>query len=106
MTHNTMTTDDEGFLCQQQDWTREWAEHTAAQSRIALTEAHWEIILLAQQYFERYAASPGSKLLVRHVRRECGPEKGSSIYLMQLFGGQAAKTVSLIAGLPKPEHCL
>lgn len=99
-------TDDEGFLCNHRDWSAEWATATAAEYGIALSETHWEILRLAQQYFADYAASPGSKLLVRYVRRECGPEKGSSIYLMQLFGGRAAKTVSLVAGLPKPEHCL
>jgi len=99
-------TDDEGFLLRQSDWSADIADAIARQEGITLEETHWEIIRLAQQYFSTYAASPGSKLLVRYVRREAGPEKGNSIYLMKLFGGQAAKTVSRIAGLPKPEHCL
>ncbi|HEY9035498.1 MAG TPA: TusE/DsrC/DsvC family sulfur relay protein [Pseudomonadales bacterium] len=98
--------DEDGFLCHRADWNTEIAQQLALQDNIQLGDAHWEIIALAQRYFDTYAASPGSKLLVRYVRHEAGTEKGSSMYLMRLFGGQAAKTVSRIAGLPKPEHCL
>ena len=39
-------------------------------------------------------------------KEEWGKEKGSSMYLLQLFPGSPAKIGSKIAGLPKPDNCL
>ncbi len=102
----TLRRTEDGFLLDPQDWDEALATALAAEAGIVLTAAHWEILHLARRYYATYAASPGSKLLVRYARHELGTDKGSSLYLMQLFGGQAAKTVSRIAGLPKPDHCL
>ena len=44
--------------------------------------------------------------LVKYVSQTLGSDKGSSIYLLQLFPGSPAKVASKIAGLPRPEHCL
>jgi len=40
------------------------------------------------------------------VKTTLGPEQGSSMALMKLFGGTPAKTVAKYAGLAKPPHCL
>lgn len=108
MTDNPGTLDrtEDGFLCNPDDWTPAIAGMLAAEDGIALGPAHEEIIALARRYFSIYGSAPGSRLLVRYIRRELGETKGSSLYLMQLFGGRAARTVSRIAGLPKPDHCL
>lgn len=98
--------DENGFLQDFDDWTPAIATAIAAEESITLTEAHQEIISLVQRYFREFGTSPGSKLLVRYARKQLGDSKGNSIYLMQLFGGKAARTASRIAGLPKPDHCL
>jgi tRNA 2-thiouridine synthesizing protein E len=57
-------------------------------------------------FYQRHQLSPATRALVNLVKRELGPDKGRSVYLMKLFGGSPAKTASKIAGLPKPLNCL
>jgi tRNA 2-thiouridine synthesizing protein E len=44
--------------------------------------------------------------LVKMVRQALGDDCGNSIYLMQRFGSNPARSVARIAGLPKPSNCL
>ena len=46
------------------------------------------------------------RILVKQVGLQLGKEKGTSLYLLQLFPGSPAKIASKIAGLPKPTNCL
>lgn len=98
--------DEHGFLRQCEQWTPAIAATLAREENLTLTDEHLDILALAQRYFAEYGTSPGSRLLVRYVRREMGETQGNSAYLMRLFGGRAARTISRLAGLPKPEHCL
>ncbi|MFE8069789.1 TusE/DsrC/DsvC family sulfur relay protein [Marinobacteraceae bacterium S3BR75-40.1] len=98
--------DKEGFLQDPSQWSEAVAEETAAREGIALTDAHWEIIRVLRQFYERHDEAPAMRLLVKAVRHDLGEDKGNSIYLMQLFPGSPAKLASKIAGLPKPTNCL
>ncbi len=97
--------DKEGFLRDLADWTPTAAEQLAAAEDILLTESHWEIITLIRHYYGQFNISPPTRVLVKVVAEQLGPEKGRSIYIMQLFGGKPAKLVAKIAGLPKPTNC-
>jgi tRNA 2-thiouridine synthesizing protein E len=46
------------------------------------------------------------RILVKLVANELGPEKGNSLYLLQLFPGSPARVASRIAGLPRPANCI
>ena len=81
------------------------AHELAAQDEITLNEQHWEIINLVRQYYDDYRVSPPTRVLAKLVTEQLGPDKGRSIYLMQLFTARYAKYVSKIAGLPKPTGC-
>ncbi|MCY4265761.1 MAG: TusE/DsrC/DsvC family sulfur relay protein [Gammaproteobacteria bacterium] len=98
--------DKEGYLKNLDDWSEMVAGQIALDDGIALTPAHWEILRLLRRYYNRYQATPASRALISYVKKELGPEKGKSIYLMQLFGGSAARSAAKIAGLPKPDNCL
>ncbi len=98
--------DKEGFLRNLGDWTPAVAEQMAAREGLALTEAHWEIIELLRDYYQRFEASPANRALVKFTAQQLGQDKGRSIYLMSLFPGSPAKIGSKIAGLPKPDNCL
>lgn len=101
-----IATDKEGYLRSLEDWDREVAEALATAEDIRLSDAHWEIIDCIRQFYEEYGLSPAMRPLVKYIRQHLGPEKGRSIYLMQLFPGSPAKLISKIAGLPRPENCL
>ena len=98
--------DPEGFLLNREDWTQEIAEALAAAEGRTLTEDHWAVISLVQDFYDRYGIAPNNRALVRAVKTALGPSLGSSLALMKLFGGTPAKTVAKYAGLAKPPHCL
>jgi tRNA 2-thiouridine synthesizing protein E len=98
--------DKEGFLLNLSDWNTQVASEIAARDNLELTPAHWEVIHIFRAYYLEYDSSPAMRALVKYCAIKLGPEKGKSIYLMQLFPGSPAKIGSKIAGLPKPDNCL
>ena len=100
-----MDLDKEGFLTNYLDWQPEFAPELAANEDIELTAAHWEVIDLVRDYYQRYHVSPTTRVLTKIVKDAFGADKVKSIYLMGLFTPKAAKMVAKIAGLPKPNNC-
>jgi tRNA 2-thiouridine synthesizing protein E len=98
--------DGEGFLRDIAHWDPQVARQIAASEYIELTPAHWEVIRLLRAYYAEYDSSPAMRALVKYCAMKLGPDKGKSIYLLQLFPGSPAKIGSKIAGLPKPDNCL
>ena len=98
-------TDSEGFLRDRTDWDKTVAQQLADLDNIQLTPAHWQIIDIVRGYYSSYHISPVARVLVNLIKRQLGPDKGKSIYLMSLFPGKPAKLLARIAGLPKPSNC-
>lgn len=98
--------DDNGFLHPDHEWTEEIAHCFASEEAIELTDRHWEILHELRAFFTSFGDSPANRALVNYVKQKLGPEKGNSIYLLQLFPGSPARVGSRIAGLPKPKNCL
>ena len=97
--------DKEGFLKHLKDWSPEVAAIIAEVDGISLTPDHWRIIELTREYYERYSLSPAARIIVNLIKENIGPEKASSLYLMQLFTGRPARMINKISGLPKPSNC-
>ena len=97
--------DHDGFLAEISDWSPEVASMLAQSQGIMLTEAHWEVILATRDFYRQYDMSPNQRPFVRYMAEVLGEEKGCSRYLMKLFPGSPAKLASMIAGIPKPDHC-
>tara|TARA_B100001996_G_C18293946_1_gene451924 strand:+ start:97 stop:411 length:315 start_codon:yes stop_codon:yes gene_type:complete len=102
----TLDLDKDGYLNNLSDWDEDAALQIAKKEEIELTHAHWEIIKLIRKFYKRHQVSPATRALINLVKRELGPQKGRSVYLMKLFRGTPAKTVSKISGLPKPDNCI
>lgn len=98
--------DADGCLADYRDWSPAVAEALAAQEDILLSDAHWEILHLLRAFYTRYDMAPSMRALVKFIKQELGPERGNSLYLLQLFPDSPAKRGCRIAGLPKPENCL
>lgn len=98
--------DKDGYLINLNNWDKEAAKALAAQENISLTPAHWEIIYILQEFYREFELSPAMRALVKYTEKKLGPEKGKSIYLLQLFPPSPAKIASKIAGLPRPTNCL
>ncbi len=98
--------DADGYLRDLSRWDEPMADQLAAGVGITLTPAHWEIVHAIRAFHARYQLSPATRPLLKFLAQELGPEKATSIYVMQLFPGTPAKTIAKIAGLPKPDNCI
>jgi tRNA 2-thiouridine synthesizing protein E len=99
-TLDTVERNEEGFLANPADWTKEIAAEIAANEGITeLTDAHWNIIDFSRANAEKSGAAP----TLRQITKGAGvPTKE----LFKLFPKGPAKKVAKISGLGKPEGCV
>ena len=91
---------DEGFMTDPNEWTKEIAEAIAKQEGIeALSEDHWKIIDFCRQAGE----SSGKAPTLREITTGTGL---STKELFKLFPKGPAKKVAKVSGLGKPEGCV
>jgi dissimilatory sulfite reductase related protein len=92
--------DDEGFMTEANDWSKEIAELLARESGIEpLTEQHWKVINFCRADYQAQGDSP----TLRRITKIGGvPTKE----LYQLFPKGPAKKVARISGLKKPTGCI
>lgn len=98
--------DEEGYLSDINDWTKEVAEVLAADEDVELTDAHWEVIDFLREYYDEYQIAPAVRVLTKALGKKLGKEKGNSKYLYELFPFGPAKQACKIGGLPKPTGCI
>ena len=91
---------EEGFLVNPADWSKEIAIEIANEEGIAeLTDAHWNIIDFSRANAESSGAAP----TLRQITQGAGvPTKD----LFKLFPKGPAKKEAKISGLGKPEGCV
>ncbi len=91
---------EEGFMTNPKEWTREIAEVLARQEGIdVLTPEHWKIIDFSRKQGEETGKAP----TMRQITTGTGI---STKDLFTLFPKGPAKKVAKIAGLGKPEGCV
>lgn len=98
--------DDDGYIINLDDWSKELAVHLASIDEITLTDAHWEVINFLRDYYKQYQIAPMIKILVKEIGKVMGPEKGNTKYLYELYPGGPAKQACKFAGLQKPTGCV
>ncbi len=96
----TIQVNDEGFMTNPDEWTREIAQEMAVEEGIAeLTAAHWKVIDFCRQDYKATGKSP----TLRRITATAGV---STKDLFALFPKGPAKKVARISGLGKPEGCV
>ena len=96
----TVQVNDEGFMTNPSEWTKEIACEIALQEGIPdLTSAHWKII----EYCRQQGANGGKAPTLRQITTGTG---ASTKELFTLFPKGPAKKVARISGLGKPEGCV
>jgi len=90
---------DEGFLVNHTQWTKDIGEVLAANIGIELTPKHWEVIEFMRSDFEVRDESP----TLRRVTTQLGVTPKE---LFGLFPKKPAKKMAYIAGVPKPAGCI
>jgi tRNA 2-thiouridine synthesizing protein E len=89
----------DGALVDPSTWTRALGETIAQAQGVAMSDAHWAVIDFARRDYEQTKASP-------NIRRITQGTTLSTKDVYALFPKAPARTVSKIAGLPKPAGCL
>jgi tRNA 2-thiouridine synthesizing protein E len=95
----TIDVNDEGYLTNHDQWTREVAEGLAGELEITLTDAHWKVLEFIDKDFQVKGVVPG----MRRMNKVGGiPTKE----LYSLFPDGPIKKAALISGYPKPASCV
>ena len=89
---------DEGYMVDASQWSKEIAAEIAKEEGIELTEKHYEVL-----EFLRNANEKGETLTIRRVGKS-GITDIRGLY--QLFPGGPLKFSSKFAGIPKPASCV
>lgn len=97
--------DNEGFLLDQQQWSKNIASAIAKREKIDLSDYHWTVINFLRNYYQQYDMSPLMRVLSKNMKEKLGPEYGSSSYLYKIFPLGPLRQGAKIAGLPKPPVC-
>jgi TusE/DsrC/DsvC family sulfur relay protein len=96
----TVQVNDEGFMTNPAEWTKEIAVEIAKEEGIPeLTPAHWQIIDFSRKSAGSSSASP----TLRTITSGAGVTTKD---LFALFPKGPAKKVAKISGLGKPEGCV
>jgi len=98
MNNNQIVVNEEGYMKDPKQWTREWATEIANEYGIAMSDKHWEVI-----NWLRDKQAEGVSLNIRKVGNS-GIVDIKQFY--QLFPGGPLKVSSKIAGIPKPVSCI
>jgi tRNA 2-thiouridine synthesizing protein E len=89
---------DEGYMKDASQWTKEIAAEIAKEEGIELSDKHYEVL-----EFLRTSTEKGETLTIRKVGKS-GIVDIKGLY--QLFPGGPLKHSSRIAGIPKPASCV
>ena len=102
----TVDSDDEGYITDVGLWSKELALLIAKAEKIDMSADHWEIANILRNYYEEYRIAPAIRVLTKAIKSTLGPDKGSSLYLYELFPHGPARQACKIAGLPSPTGCI
>jgi tRNA 2-thiouridine synthesizing protein E len=100
-------TDSEGYLCNLEDWSEDFARAQAAREGLHLTPEHWEVIRFLRQYYAEHGVQAQVRVMIRHFVQAWGPQRGNNHYLHAIFPrGGPQKQGNRLAGLlrTKGEH--
>ncbi|MGB7542925.1 MAG: TusE/DsrC/DsvC family sulfur relay protein [Burkholderiales bacterium] len=99
--------DAEGYLCNLEHWSEDFAVALAQDEGLSLTDEHWQVIHFLRDYYREHGVQPQVRVMIRHFTEKWGAEKGSNHHLHEMFPrGGPQKQGNRLAGLlrTKGEH--
>lgn len=94
----SVNVNEEGYLTDSSQWSKEVGDAIATENNITLTTRHWEVITYLQNEHKNEIA-----LSIRRIGKS-GIVDIKEFY--QLFPTAPLKVASKIAGIPKPVSCI
>ena len=96
--HLEIEVNEEGYLTDFKQWTKEIGDSIADENGISMTDRHWEVI----EYIHKKHTCE-EPLSIRGIKKS-GVINVKEFY--QLFPGGPLKKATMIAGIPKPKSCI
>lgn len=87
------------------DWSEDLARQLAAEEKIELTDAHWEVIYFLRHHCEEKGTTCSARLLIRALSGHF-KKQGGKRYLYSLFPRGPVVQACKIAGIPLPAYAL
>jgi len=96
--------DKNGYLVNQDDWSKDVAEVIAKSEGVTLNQRGWDIIeFLRDEYFNNGGNQPNERHMVKHFKEVWGEDTEAKT-LYESFPRGPAKQASKIAGLPETKR--
>ena len=93
-----VTVNEEGYLQDFSQWTKEVGNEIAKEQNIEMTDKHWEVIDYIHDKYRNEEA-----LSIRGIKKS-GVISVKEFY--SLFPAGPLKKATMIAGIPKPKSCI
>jgi TusE/DsrC/DsvC family sulfur relay protein len=95
--------DDEGYLVNPGDWSRELAQALAREETLSLTEEHWVVITFVRDYYAEHGITPDIRHAAKHLAAYSGcDKKAGKARLFELFPYGYVQQTCKIAGMRRP----
>jgi tRNA 2-thiouridine synthesizing protein E len=91
--------DGDGYLMDRDAWTEEIARAMAQADGVDLTDAKWEHIIKAREYYDEFGVVPPIRKFAKHI----GVDQ-KEMFSMWMTGPM--KPITKYGGLPKPTGCV
>lgn len=98
LAQNEIDVNEEGYLTDFTQWSKEVGSELASEQGIEMTDKHWEVLYFLQDKHKNEEA-----LSIRGIKKS-GVINIKEFYA--LFPGGPLKKSTLIAGIPKPKSCI
>ena len=99
--------DQHGFLENYSGWDQSFAlaQLERLDVKLVLSEKHWQCLQVLREFYGNFRRHPSMRVFIKLLKQQSLVE--STMNLHELFGPKdLLRTMSLLAGLPKPPHCI
>lgn len=98
----SVSVDDEGYLVDPADWSKDVAEALARQERVVLSDEHWAVIGFMREYYEQRQIAPDARHVIKFLAGYRGGSSEGRNDLFKLFPYGYVKQACRIAGMRRP----
>ena len=100
---NSVQGDDESYVVNPDDWSRELAVSLAREEGLELNEAHWVAITFVREYYAEHGITPDIRHVAKHLAAHLGCDKKiGKARIFELFPHGYVQQTCKIAGMRRP----
>ncbi len=100
-TQAQITTDNDGFLVDPEDWNKAIAEELARRENINLGPEHWEVLDFMRDYFTQHRIAADARFVIKFLDQKYGGGSGRE-RLYKLFPYGYMQQACKVAGMRRP----